>query len=74
MPEHPAGRVTHARECAEGDLMSEIQSAALELAEYLETVEKTDAVTIGLSDAALAAKALRALAASIRNEPADDRG
>jgi hypothetical protein len=54
--------------------MSEIQSAALELAEYLETVEKTDAVTIGLSDAALAAKALRALAASIRNEPAADRG
>lgn len=35
---------------------------ALSLADYLETDEKTDAVTIGLSDAALAAKALRALA------------
>ena len=54
--------------------MSEVQTAALDLAEYLEAPGDPDAVTIGLSDAALAAKALRALAASIRNEPAADRG
>ncbi|TXN75097.1 hypothetical protein FV228_04360 [Methylobacterium sp. WL18] len=47
--------------------MSEIQSAALKLADYLESASDTDAVTIGLTDAALTAKALRAYAAAIRD-------
>ena len=45
--------------------MSEDQRAALNLAEYLETVDKSDAVTIGLSDAELVSKALRAYAATL---------
>ena len=45
--------------------MSEEASHALALAEYLETVEKSDAVTIGLGDAELVSKALRAYAATL---------
>lgn len=47
--------------------MSEAHDA-LDLIEYLETTEKADAVIIGLTDAELIAKALRALVGNLTKD------
>lgn len=54
--------------------MSEETLYALQLAEALDEAGETDGVTLGPTDAALAAKALRALAATIRDETAQQDG